>query len=230
MSDALRADRENWLARWREGNIGFHQDTPSPLLVECWDAVGAPKGATVFVPLAGKSVDMPWLAEHGHRVFGVELSPLAVAQFFEELDPRFRGDDGLVVTHTPKGALAEAGPIALLCGDVFALDAQDLADCTAVFDRAALIALPPGLRTRYAREVYAALPRGCVGLLVTLEYPPHEKQGPPFSVPEPEVRALYEREWQIEVLVRRDILSYQQAIRDQGVTALHAVAYRMTRR
>jgi len=230
MNDELRADRENWLARWREANIGFHQDTPSPLLVECWNAVGAPEGARVFVPLAGKSVDMPWLADHGHRVFGVELSPLAVEQFFEALDPRFRGDDGLLVTHTPKGTLAEAGPIALLCGDVFALDARDLADCTAFFDRAALIALPSGLRSRYAREVYTLLPRGCVGLLVTLEYPAHEKQGPPFSVPEAEVRALYERDWDIEVLVRRDILQYQQAFRDQGVTALHAVAYRMTRR
>src|SRR4030095_15387452 len=136
MNDELRADRENWLARWREANIGFHQDTPSPLLVECWNAVGAPEGARVFVPLAGKSVDMPWLADHGHRVFGVELSPLAVEQFFEELDPRFRGVDGLLVTHTPKGALAEAGPITLLCGDVFALEARDLADCTAFFDRA----------------------------------------------------------------------------------------------
>jgi thiopurine S-methyltransferase len=230
MSRELQADRENWLSRWREGNIGFHQDTPSPLLVECWDAVGAPEGGTVFVPLAGKSVDMPWLAAKGYRVFGVELSPLAVEQFFEELDPRFRGDDGIVVTHTPKGVLAEAGPIALLCGDVFALDAQDLVACTSFFDRAAVIALPPGLRERYAREVYARLPSGCVGLMITLEYPPHEKQGPPFTVPEAQIRALFERDWEIEVLVRRDILPYQQAFRDQGVTALHAVAYRMTRR
>jgi hypothetical protein len=100
---------------------------------------------------------MPWLADRGYRVFGVELSPLAVEQFFESLDPRFRGDDGIVVTHTPKGVLAEAGPIALLCGDVFALDAQDLVACTAVFDRAALIALPPDC----ARVTRAKCTRRC---------------------------------------------------------------------
>ena len=50
-----------------------------------------------------------------------------------------------------------AGDIELVCGDVFALDADALADCGAVFDRAALIALPPELRrTLRARAVCAA--------------------------------------------------------------------------
>jgi thiopurine S-methyltransferase len=224
MSEELLRDRENWLSRWREGRIGFHQDSPSPLLVECWGRVGAPEGSTVFVPLAGKSVDMPWLAEHGHDVFGVELAELAVEQFFAE--------QGLEaeIAQTPKGALWRSGPITLLCGDVFVLDAQDLAGCEAFFDRAAIIALPPGLRRRYAREVYSQLPRGCVGLMVTLEYPEHEKQGPPFSVREAEVRDLFEPDWNVDVLVRRDILAYQASWRNEGVTALRAVAYRMQRR
>jgi thiopurine S-methyltransferase len=224
MSEELQRDRENWLARWREGRIGFHQDTPSPLLVECWDRIGAPAGSKVFVPLAGKSVDMPWLAEHGHSVFGVELVALAVEQFFVEqrLDAE--------VELTPGGPMWHSGPIELLCGDVFALDANDLAGCAAFFDRAAIIALPPGLRERYAREVYTQLPRGCVGLMITLEYPEAEKQGPPFSVREAEVRALFEANWTIDVLVRRDILASQESWRNEGVTALHAVAYRMQRR
>jgi len=90
--------------------------------------------------------------------------------------------------------------------------------------------LPPDLRRRYVREMYARLPRGCVGLLVTLEYPPHQKQGPPFSVPESEVRELFERDWTVERLVHRDILSYQDRFREEGVTALHAAAYRLQRR
>ena len=44
MSEELLRDRENWLSRWREGRIGFHQDTPSPLLVECWARVGCARG------------------------------------------------------------------------------------------------------------------------------------------------------------------------------------------
>ena len=192
--------------------------------MECWDGLGVADNARVYVPLAGKSVDMPWLAARGHRVFGVELSPLAVQQFFAE--------QGLVpeVEQTPKGVLSHAGAIDVLCGDVFALDERDVADCNAVFDRAALIALPPDLRRRYVREMYARLPRACIGLLVTLEYPQHQKQGPPFSVPESEVRDLFERDWTVETIVRRDILAYQDRFRNEGVTSLHAVAYRLQRR
>ena len=225
MSDELaRADAENWLARWREGRINFHQDAPSPMLVEFWNAIGAPAGARVFVPLAGKTVDMPWLAERGHRVFGVELVPLAVEQFFAE--------QGLqrAVTQTPIGALSTSGPIDLLCGDVFALQASDLAGCEAVFDRAALIALPPELRERYVREVYTLLPSGCGGLLVTLAFPQEQKPGPPFSVPEREVRALFERDWTVELLARRDMLAKNPSFVEAGVTSMDVVVYRLQRR
>ena len=73
-----------WLQRWHEGRTGWHQDAPTPLLLEHWAAVGVGPPAQVFVPLAGKSQDMRWLASQGHRVLGVELSQLAVERFFEE--------------------------------------------------------------------------------------------------------------------------------------------------
>ena len=130
---------------------------------------------------------MLWLAARGHRVLGVELAQLAVEQFFAE--------HGLVADdpESKYGTHYRAGEIELICGDAFALDAEALADCAGVFDRAALIALPPELRQRYATRPYACLPSGCRGLLITLEYPAQEKAGPPFTVPEHEVRALYGR-------------------------------------
>lgn len=217
-------DPEFWQQRWREGRIGFHQDRPTPLLERHWDAVGAAAGSRVLVPLAGKSLDLPWLAARGHRVLGVELSPIAVEQFFAEnaLTPTVR--------ETRDGTRYVAGAIELIRGDVFALEDETLAGCDAVYDRAALIALPPDLRQRYVREVYSLLPPGCRGLLITLEYPQAEKQGPPFSVTEAEVRALYEPDWYVEVLERRDILAQQPSFIDEGVTALETVVYRLTRR
>ncbi len=104
-----------------------------------------------------------------------------------------------------------------------------LADCAAVYDRAALIALPPLRRRRYVRELHALLPAGCRALLITLEYPPHEKQGPPFAVPEAEVRELYGRDWQVETLERRDILAQQPGFVAEGVSALETVVYRLSR-
>src|SRR5690606_5572725 len=156
-------DPDFWLQRWREGRTGFHNEHVQPLLERHWPTLGLASGSRVFVPLAGKSLDLPWLAARGHRVLGVELSPLAVSQFFEEnrMTPATR-----VTRH---GVHHVAGDIELICGDAFALDAHALADCTGVYDRAALIALPPDLRARYVDELYGALPPGCRGLLVTLE-------------------------------------------------------------
>ena len=81
-----------WHQRWHDNQIGFHQSAPTPLLLEHWPALGVPAGAKVFVPLAGKSLDMAWLASQGYAVLGVELSPLAIAQFFAEhgLQPDIR--------------------------------------------------------------------------------------------------------------------------------------------
>ena len=107
-----------WLERWREARTGFHQDAPTPLLLKHWPAVGAEPGSRVFVPLAGKSLDMAWFASQGYRVLGAELSPLAVAQFFESqgVEPS--------VDEAADGIHHLAGPIELVQGDVFALDAM----------------------------------------------------------------------------------------------------------
>jgi len=217
-------DPDFWQQRWREGRVGFHQDRVTPLLEEYWGAIGLAPGACVFVPLAGKSLDMLWLAARGYRVLGVELSHLAVDQFFSEHQ--------LLATRRTSayGTHYVAGEIELICGDAFALDAHILARCSGVYDRAALIALPAYMREHYANDLYARLPSDCRGLLVTLEYPPHQKQGPPFTVAEDEVRRLYARDWSIEVLARRDILAAQPGFVAEGVTALDTVAYRIRRR
>ena len=217
-------EAEFWQQRWQEGRTGFHQERVTPLLEKHWDALGLPANSKVFVPLCGKSRDMDWLATRGHRVLGVELSELAVRQFFAERDI------APTITDSHLGKHYVSGPIEIIHGDAFALDAQALAGCAAVFDRAALIALPLAMRQRYANELYARLPTGCCGLLVTLEYPPHEKQGPPFSVDESEVRTLYERDWRIDLLERRDILADQPGFVAEGVTALHTSAFRLLRR
>lgn len=212
-----------WHQRWQQNQIGFHQDTPTPLLQKHWPALGVAAGARVFVPLCGKSLDMAWLAARGHRVLGVELSRLAVEHFFAEhgLQPD--------IEDSRYGTCFRAGNIEILCGDAFGLDAELLASCSAVFDRAALIALPPALRQRYVGELHARLPTGCRGLLVTLEYPQDERDGPPFSVPEPEVRELYADAWRVDLLERRPIPADHPGFVN-GVSKLQTAVYALQRR
>ena len=212
-----------WLQRWQEGRTGFHGAEVMPLLMKHWPSLDVPAAGRVFVPLAGKTLDMHWLAGRGHEVLGAELSPLAVDAFFAEagLSPAIStGADG--VHH-------RAGRIDLVRGDVFAISTSTLAGMAAVYDRAALIALPPAMRHPYVAEVYGRLPSGCRGLLITLEYPQTEMDGPPFSVEEAEVRALFAPAWDVELLERRDILAQEPRFRDGGVSALSTAVYRLQR-
>ena len=212
-----------WHQRWHDNQIGFHQSAPTPLLLKHWPALGVPAGAKVFVPLAGKSLDMAWFAAQGYTVLGVELSQHAIEQFFAEhnLQPEIRD--------SKYGRHYAAGGLELINGDAFGLDADALRDCDAVFDRAALIALPPGLRQRYAREVYAKLPADCRGLLITLEYPQAERDGPPFSVLQDEVLPLYSADWDIELLERRPIPPEHPGY-VAGVSQLDTAVYVLRRR
>ena len=212
-----------WLQRWNEGRTGFHRGEVMPLLEKHWSALGV-DGGRVFVPLAGKTLDMHWLAAQGHQVLGSELSPLAVDAFFAEagLEPQVRED--------ADGVHHRVGPLDLVRGDVFALSTALLGRVDAVYDRAALIALPPAMRREYVGKVYGRLPGGCRGLLITLEYPQAEMDGPPFSVEEAEVRGLFGPAWEVGLLERRDILAQEPRFAADGVSALSTAVYRLQRR
>ncbi len=211
-----------WLQRWQQGQIGFHRGEVMPLLEKHWPALQVAPGSRVLVPLCGKSLDMHWLAAQGYRVLGVEISPLAVEQFFAEagLQPERRT--------SPLGEHYGAGPIEIIRGDAFTLDDDTLAGIAGIYDRAALIALPPELRQRYRDTVYARLPAGGRALVITLEYPQMEKAGPPFSVEQAEMESLAPS-WRVELAERRDILAQEPGFRAEGVSALSTAVYRMQR-
>ena len=217
-------DAAYWQSHWQRGETGWHRDEVMPLLQKHWPGIDPAPGARVGVPLCGKTLDMPWLAAQGHDVLGIEVAAEGIAAFFAE-----QGLDDDTVD-TPAGRLHRAGAIDILQADVFEVDAATLANCRHVYDRAALIALPPELRRRYADTFYARLPSGCRGLLITLEYPQHEKAGPPFSVGEDEVHALFSPDWDVTLLERRDILAQQPAFVAEGVGALHTTVYRLDKR
>lgn len=215
--------KQFWLDRWQDQSIGFHRDQPMPLLTQYWPTLDLPTDSRVLVPLAGKSLDMLWLAAQGHRVLGVELSPLAIAQFLAENALQAS------VHESPMGTHHVIEHMELICGDVFQLDDATLTSCDAIYDRAAIIALPPTMRERYAARIYARLPEGCCGLMITLEYDQSEMDGPPFAVSEREVRNLLEPTWHVDVLDRHDILAEQPRFAEQGVTSMTTAVYRLQR-
>lgn len=222
-------DAEFWLDRWREGRIGWHHEKPMPLLLEHWSALKVPRDTRVLVPLCGKSRDMLWLAQQGLHVVGVELSGIAIESFLAENNLQARTRSATDGTHYEVMDALDGG-IEIINGDVFDIDPAVLAGCRAFYDRAASIALPAPQRERLAHEVYDKLPAGSRGLLITLDYPEHEKDGPPFPVDEGEVHRLFDPGWNIQQIDRRDILASQPRFSEQGVTALHTGVYALHRR
>ena len=217
-------DPQFWLRRWERNEIGFHQPEGNPLLRRFWGSLGLERDTPVLVPLSGKTPDMAWLAAQGHPVTGVELSEVAARDFFAErkVHPQ-RDTAGGMVRYRQAG-------VQILVGDFFALDPAILADTEAVYDRAALIALPETLRRRYAELLCHSLPPGARVLLVTLEYDPEEMEGPPFPVPQGEVERLLGPRFRVDPLHRCDALADNEHLRKRGLTALTEAVYRLTAR
>ena len=211
-----------WHQRWAAQQIGFHQAQVNPYLRKAWPELGLAAGSQVLVPLCGKSLDLLWLAEQGHRVLGVELSRQAVAAFFEahQLTP--------VVEQRGAFEVWRAEAIELWCGDFFALTQSDLHGCVGFYDRAALIALPPPMRQAYFSHLGHVLPAAAQGLLVTLEYDQALIDGPPFSVQEAEVRQGFAG-WQVAELEQHEIAQDSPRFVAAGVRTLLERVYRLTR-
>ncbi|HEU0032995.1 MAG TPA: thiopurine S-methyltransferase [Kofleriaceae bacterium] len=187
-------DHGFWIERWREGKIGFHEGQPNSLLERHVERLGVER--RVLVPLCGKSDDLAFLAGRGHSVVGAELVEDAVRAFFSE--------HAITPTVTRRGEHVEytADAITIFAGDFFTLSPALVGPIDAFYDRAALVALPRDQRREYVDHLYTLLAPGSRGLLITFEYPDGAMTGPPFSVPEAEVRTLHAGTT-VEVLERR---------------------------
>ncbi|VAW82393.1 Thiopurine S-methyltransferase, partial [hydrothermal vent metagenome] len=207
-----------WLKRWQDKQTGFHQQSINTYLQRYFPQLGLPDNSRVLVPLCGKSLDMLWLAERYH-VAGIELSPCAVEEFFLEHQLQYRRSEQAGFS------LCKAAGIELYCGDFFTLQATVLGRIDAVYDRAALIALPADMRTRYVSHLSSLCPIGTQLLLVTMAYNQAAMNGPPFSVEEKEVHALFGDQWQVELLCEENILEHEPRFRDRGLDSLSEYVY-----
>jgi thiopurine S-methyltransferase len=214
-----------WQERWRQNRIGFHRAETNPLLARFAQTLaGAGAPGRVFVPFCGKSRDMTFLASQGFTVTGNELVEDALRAFYEEQQiPFTRSEEGDFT------ALEGAG-LRTYAGDFFALRPERLGPLDGIYDCAALVALPPEMRRRYAAHLLGFLRPGGRMLLVSFEYDQAKMPGPPFSVPRAEIEALYGQACEIALLGEQDVLASRPDWRARGLSSMAESAFLLTRR
>ena len=165
----------------------------NPLLTLYCQQLKLKTGARLFLPLCGKTRDIAWLEEQGYQVVGAELSEIAIQSVFEALK----------ITPTIKEINHhlhyQSDNIDLFVGDFFELSASELGHIDAIYDRAALVALPDEMRLRYTTHLLK-ITQEAKQLLVTLEYDQHLKKGAPFSIPDLLLGRYYQSHYKITLL------------------------------
>ncbi|BFU91633.1 MAG: Thiopurine S-methyltransferase [Nitrospira sp.] len=191
-------DPSFWHQRWEKNEIGFHEGKPNLFLVKHFHELSVAKGRRIFVPLCGKTQDISWLLSRGYRVAGAELSQLAIEQLFIEL--------GMQPEIATVGSVEQwsANNLDIFVGDIFAMSAKMLGLVDAVYDRAALVAFPEDLRTRYTAHL-TEITNKSPQLLISYEYDQSLMEGPPFSVSNEEVHRHYATTYDLTLIVGTEV-------------------------
>lgn len=198
-----------WLDKWHKAELGFHQERTHPALVKHFPKLA--QGSRVLVPLCGKSKDMLWLAEQGYQVLGVELAEVAVLDFFAENAVAYRKEEQGEFIHFYADEMA----IHLIVGDFFALDKSALPPCDALYDRAALVALPQDMRDDYVAKCRSLLKADARLFLISFSYDESAMQGPPFSLTEEEISTLWQG--RLELIESFDLLQAESKFKERGL-------------
>ena len=217
-------DPEFWHERWARDEIGFHSDSYNAHMTAFMASLGLPRNGHVLVPLCGKSLDLLWLHRRGYRVSGIEISRKAVEDFFSENQLEFdRSGSGGMTCYRHDS-------LTIWCCDFFETDFSLVGTFDGVYDRAALVALPPAMRSEYVSRLVGVMEPGTAMLVITLDYPQHEMSGPPFSVPPDEVERLYHAQCSVDEIHAEDCLANEPKFREKGISRMFERVYRIMKK
>ncbi|MBZ0112639.1 MAG: thiopurine S-methyltransferase [Thermoanaerobaculia bacterium] len=186
-------DTDFWHQKWKAREIGFHQTEANPLLIKWFKELALEQGNRVFLPLCGKTLDIAWLLSNGYRVAGAELSETAIEELFLDLGLEFE----ITIVGNLKHYVGQ--DIDIFVGDIFDLSASILGTVDAIYDRAALVALPEVMRRQYSSHLMQITNRA-PQLVICLEYDQDLMAGPPFSISATEFSRHYRGVYQLSLL------------------------------
>ena len=188
-----------WLSRWRKNKIGFHMAEGYSSLENHLANISFPKKQTALVPLCGKSLDLITLTHHFNNVIGVEISEKAINEFLQE--------QNLTATESSFAdfKIFQTESIILWCGDFMKLPLHKLPAIDLIYDKAALVALPPEKRPGYAEKLVGLCSDSTFIMLHHFIYNQDEMPGPPFSVSEEELNNYFGKGFNSKLLEENNI-------------------------
>ncbi len=202
-----------WQSRWEKGNTGWHMQKVYPPLIRYRDTLAIYKGASVLVPLCGKSLDLQWFMEQECEVTGVDISEQAARSFFEK--------QGLEFTIGQKNdfTIYRSDRLQFWVGDFLKLKPSYIDTPDLIYDKAALIALPPDRRRTYASHLQDFTGEQTQIFLNAFEYDQTEMTGPPFAVHSREVESLFGDRFTIKLLEEHSLFDDLKKFRQRGLTS-----------
>jgi thiopurine S-methyltransferase len=97
-----------------------------------------------------------------------------------------------------------ANNLDIFVGDIFALSRTLLGPVDGIYDRAALVAFPEDMRTRYTAHLIEMTHRA-PQLLICFDYDQRAMEGPPFSVSSEEVQRHYAAKYDVRLIACTDV-------------------------
>ncbi|CAL8143863.1 unnamed protein product [Orchesella dallaii] len=210
-----------WQKRWEENQIGFHRTQINPFLLKHIELVTGQKltaepigdtdkflensKKTWFVPLCGKTMDIPYLLSQGFRVFGLEAAKLAI----EALDQEH--SLCLVYNEETKLFTGADGLLQIYMGDLFTCPIEKFGPFDYVWDRGSFVALEYPFRSSYIELMQRALKKSDGSwydfkyLMDSVQYDKSKYGGPPRSVDDIDIDEFY-KPWSSVQLVETEAL------------------------
>lgn len=192
-----------WNSLWENNDIGWHKEKPNDFLIKHFYKLGLKSNDRVFVPLCGKTMDIKWLLDNGFKVVGCELNEKAIKELFAylNLDPEVK-TIGCLLLYSAKN-------IDIFVGDIFNLDYNTVGTIDAIYDRAAIVALPSSMREKYSRHLIT-ISKNASQLILSLEYNQNLMEGPPFSVQEKVLKEYYIDSYNFKLLERKKSIEFSK--------------------
>nr|XP_002126407.1 thiopurine S-methyltransferase [Ciona intestinalis] len=199
---------DDWNSRWKKKHTAFHLPKVNENLVKHENVLLDKQKMSVFVPLCGKTIDMKYIADKGHKVVGLECSEIAIHDFFNEHNIKFNK------TKHPTSDFnifqSEDSSVTIYQGNLFLFNSDVSGKLDATWDRGAFVAINPSQRGAYFGVMSEVMKVGAKYLLNTFRYDPTKYCGPPFSIEDQEIAQLSENRFTITALGEFEAINDRQ--------------------